>query len=45
MAELIWEHDLVLAGQSGHIRMTLDSEGTLISAVVPACSGVSEDST
>ena len=23
--ELVWEHDLVLAGKSGDIRMTLDS--------------------
>ena len=24
--ELIWEHDLVFAGQSGDVRLTLDSE-------------------
>jgi len=26
VVELIWEHDLVLAGKSGDARMTLDSE-------------------
>ena len=25
VVELIWEHDLVLAGRSGNVRMTLDS--------------------
>jgi putative redox protein len=27
VVELIWEHDLVLGGQSGHSHMTLDSDG------------------
>lgn len=27
VVELIWEHDLVLAGRSGETRMTLDSDG------------------
>src|SRR5687767_3070045 len=25
LVELIWEHDLVLAGRSGNVKMTLDS--------------------
>jgi putative redox protein len=27
VVELVWEHDLVLAGRSAHAHMTLDSEG------------------
>ena len=27
VVELLWEHDLVLSGTSGHARMTLDSAG------------------
>jgi putative redox protein len=26
LVELVWEHDLVLSGQSGGVQMTLDSE-------------------